>query len=278
MKEDGMYLYCIIDSGEEKQFNSPGIAKDNGIVHTVPFSDIAAVVSKSPIIKYDITRENLLAHQLVMEEALREQVVLPVRFGTICEKENELKERVLKTRYSEFKELFLNFQGKKEFGLKALWINMNEIYKEILNENCKIKSLKGELEGKSAEKTLNERITLGKMVESALSAKREKEAKKLLENLKKLSVKHKENSLISDKMVFNFAFLAECSKEKEVDDEIERLISQYENRIRFKYVGPVPLCNFVEIVITFDDHVVDLEDLVDPGRAGRVEDPCGTKC
>lgn len=250
MKEDGRYLYCIIDSGEEKQFNSSGIAKEK-MVYTVPFSDIAAVISKSPIIKYDITRENLLAHQLVMEEALKDHVVLPVRFGTICEKENEIKEKILKPRHLEFKELFLNFQGKKEFGLKALWINMDEIYKEILNENCKISSLKGKIEGKPAERTLNERITLGKMVESALKEKKEKEAKKVLENLKKLSVKYKENSLMGDKMVFNFAFLAECSKEKEVDEEIERLTSQYDGRIRFKYVGPLPPCNFVEIVISW---------------------------
>ncbi|GFP25936.1 hypothetical protein HKBW3S25_01420, partial [Candidatus Hakubella thermalkaliphila] len=48
------------------------------------------------------------------------------------------------------------------------------------------------------------------------------------------------------------AFLVDRSREKEFDNQIDELSTKYDDRIKFKYVGPVPPCNFVEVKVTWD--------------------------
>jgi hypothetical protein len=47
----------------------------------------------------------------------------------------------------------------------------------------------------------------------------------------------------------NAAFLADKGKEKEFDNIMEELSDKYENKVKFMYAGPLPVFNFVNIVI-----------------------------
>ena len=62
-KGEGKYVYCIIKSKEPRSFGPVGIGGRGDEVHTVHYEDLAAVVSNTPIIVYDPTRENVLAHR-----------------------------------------------------------------------------------------------------------------------------------------------------------------------------------------------------------------------
>src|SRR3954447_1942073 len=69
----GTYVYCV---GSAELFG-PGRPSLKGQavggpdveVRTVEYGDLAAVVSDAPVMNYDITRDNLLAHQRVVEES-----------------------------------------------------------------------------------------------------------------------------------------------------------------------------------------------------------------
>jgi len=86
MEKEGIYIYCIIGTEAAKAFGLIGIGGRGDKVYTICFKDIAAVVSNSPIIKYTVSRKNMLAHERAIEEAMNEHTVLPVRFATIAEK------------------------------------------------------------------------------------------------------------------------------------------------------------------------------------------------
>ncbi len=55
----GKYMYCIICSSEPRQFTTRGIGERGDIVHTVPFMNLAAVVSDSPTVEYESSRRNI---------------------------------------------------------------------------------------------------------------------------------------------------------------------------------------------------------------------------
>jgi hypothetical protein len=82
--EEGIYIYCIIESQEPLLFGAVGIGGRGDDVYTVSFQDIGAVVSKSPVKKYPVARENLIPHEQVIEEVMKTHTVLPVRFATIA--------------------------------------------------------------------------------------------------------------------------------------------------------------------------------------------------
>lgn len=258
MTKEGRYLYCIIQLNRTKSFGPMGIGNRNDNVYTINYRDIACVVSNSLVTKYSITRENTVAHQRVLEEVMREFTLLPVRFCTIADSkdnsndlEDKIKEKLLKERYEEFKDLLGYMNGKVELGLKAIWNKIETIYEEVVKETPEIRRLRNTLISIPPEKTRSERIMLGEMVKSALDEKKGREWKIIFEALKKFSIDTRMNKVFGDRMVLNAAFLARSEKQKAFDEEVNNLEKRYNGKMSFKYVGPVPPYNFVEIVVAW---------------------------
>src|SRR5881396_1016421 len=88
---DGVYVYCIIESGEPRTFGKIGIGGRGDEVFTVHYRDLAAVVSRAPLVVYDPTRENALTHEHVQEVVMNEHgfTPVPMSFGTLFKTEND---------------------------------------------------------------------------------------------------------------------------------------------------------------------------------------------
>jgi hypothetical protein len=88
------------------------------------------------------------------------------------------------------------------------------------------------------------------VVKEALDTKRAWEEEAILNTFKGLWVEHKTNNVFGDQMVTNSAFLVPKDREKAFDEAVDKLTATYDGGMRLKYVGPIPPCNFVEIVVT----------------------------
>jgi hypothetical protein len=256
MSTEGKYIYCIINGKVEKDFDPVGIGGREDRVHTVVFEDIAAVVSNSPIVQYPISRENTLAHMKVMEMFMEDYAILPVKFGTIAEgnerrsPQERIKLEILKARYKELNDLLARMSNKIELGLKAIWLDMEAIFNEIAGENKDIEILKNRISTGNPSRAYSQRIKLGEMVKKALDDKRAMEELKILNMLNGAYHALRQNKIFGDNMITNSAFLVDRNRMQEFDKLIDKLFSIYEGRTKFKYVGPSPPCNFVDLVIT----------------------------
>ncbi len=248
----GKYMYCIIRCPEPHQFTNLGIGERGDVVHTVHFEDLAVVASDSPVVEYDSSRRNMMAHTLVLEEVMRDFTILPVRFGTVAPSVEAVQEKLLKRRFGEFHGLLQEMEGRVELGLKAFWYE-DVIFQEIVEENPPIRRLRDSLTGRPSEETYYERIHLGEMIEAAMWKKRDEDAEKILTPLRLLVRETRANKVIMDRMVLNAAFLVDEARQVEFDEAIERLDQKMGKRLIFKYVGPVPPYNFVNIVVTWED-------------------------
>jgi hypothetical protein len=250
--EEGIYIYCIIESKEPLSFGAIGIGGRGDDVYTVCFRDIGAVVSKSPVRKYPVAREHLMPHEEVIEEVMKTHTVLPVRFATIAENEEKVK-WILEREYSKFVELLKKMQGKKELALKLMF-KEDLVYKEILEKYDDIKALKEKIAPLSPEKSHYQRMEIGRMVETALQKERESHKEDVLSKLSPLSEEVKTNSTYGELMIVNAAFLVAKEKEREFDVEVQGLAERFGDTVRFKYVGTLPPFNFVNLVITMEQH------------------------
>ena len=248
MVNEGKYLYCVIKSNEGRNFGPIGIGKRGDVVATVGYNDISAVISNSPMTQYVINRENMTSHEKVIEEVMQDYTVLPVRFCTIAASAEEVR-NLLRRRYPEFRGLLRDMDNKVEMGLKALWKDMNQIFREIAEEDREVRKLKKEAQGKSGQTKTSSKIALGKAVKKALEAKKDKEAAKILSTFKRTAIDLRTNDSFGDPMFLNTAFLIDRSREKEFDYLVEELVEKYMDRANFKYVGPAPPFNFVNIVV-----------------------------
>src|SRR6201989_188190 len=116
---EGKYVYCIIRNDRSREFGEIGIGSASR-VYTVSHNDLAAVVSDTPIVIYDPTRENVLAHEFVNETVMREFTLIPMSFGTVFRSEDDVSE-LLRSTYQAFSDVLEKMQDKIEFGLKVLW-------------------------------------------------------------------------------------------------------------------------------------------------------------
>jgi len=60
-------------------------------------------------------------------------------------------------------------------------------------------------------------------------------------------VASRDNKPIGDKMIMNAAFLLEREKEVEFDKTVNQIAKRFENLLSFRYSGPWPPYNFVNI-------------------------------
>ena len=247
---EGQYIYAIVATNEEKRFGPIGIGDQNSEVYSVCYRDIGAVISDSPIFQYPVTRANTIAHQKVMEEVMKQYPMLPVRFGTIGEGIHLIMERVLKARYEELRDSLNYMRDKVELGLKAIWPDMKPIFQEIAEKNKDIARLKQSLLQRKGG-TQREQVRLGEMVKDALDAMKVHEEQAILSSFNGLWVEQKISNPFGDQIVTNTAFLVEKDEEERFDRAVEDVTAMYDGKMKFKYVGPVPPCNFVEIVVTW---------------------------
>lgn len=247
MEKEGKYIYCIIGTKQERNFGPVGIEGND--VLTMGYDDLSMVVSNHSLTKLVVNRENMIAHEKTIEKVMEEfDSVLPVRFGTIASSADEIR-NLLDRRYREFKDRLRYIDHKVELGIKALWRNMDVIFKEIVEENKEIRKMKEKIQKDTSKKNIQAKMEAGKMVHEALTKKKEKEAEKIVAILKKTAADYKLNKTIGDEMFMNAAFLVDKGQEKEFDNVVDDLDEKHKKRIKFMYAGPLPVFNFVNIVI-----------------------------
>ena len=239
----GRYVYCIIRSSTPLKFGAIGMDEEWAEVYTINYKDMAAVVSDVPITPLDSTRENVLAHERVNESVMREHTVIPMSFGTIFKTREDILE-LLRSAYEAFADVLNKMQDKLEFGLKVLW-DRDEIIRVIEREDEDIHRLKNEISSQKGS-TYFARMQYGRLIDTALQQRSERYLAEFLQRLRDVSVASRVNRAIGDKMIMNAAFLVQRDQEQPFDRRIKEIASQFE-KLTFKYTGPWPPYNFVNI-------------------------------
>ena len=239
----GKYVYCIIEAPESLRFGPIGIGAAPSDVYTVHYRNLAAVVSDAPLEVLDSTRENVLAHERVNETVMREHTVIPMSFGTIFKTREDIVE-LLRSAAEAFGDVLDKMQNKLEFGLKILW-DREQAIREVEGQDEDISRLKKEISTQKGP-TYFARMQYGRLVDSALQSQSERYVAEILDQLRDVSVASRINKPIGDKMIMNAAFLISRDQEGAFDTKVKSIAGKFD-KLTFKYTGPWPPYNFVNI-------------------------------
>lgn len=243
--EGGRYVYGIVQAKDPVTFGKVGIGGSGEMVYTVNYQDIAAVVSNTSVYIFDPTRENALAHEHVIETVMKNHTIIPMSFGTVFRTDDDIRE-VLKSIYPSLKDVLHQMAGKLEFGLKVNW-DRDQIIEDIKQEDEEIRQFHQEIIRKHLQSTYLARMQLGRMIDKALAERSISYVREIYEALRGVCVASRDNSPIGDKMIMNAAFLVERDREAEFDSAVNKIARKYGQRLKFKYTGPWPPYNFVNI-------------------------------
>jgi len=257
MDEKREYIYCIISESRPQRFSFVGI--NNREVNLVHYKDIAAVVSPTPVINFDrLDKKELMrhvtTHQQVNEEIMKEYDVVPMAFGIIAPSVDEVL-RILETVYLQFKTALKNISGKTEFAVQAWW-DPKKILEELANTNSEIQKLQQEIFSKGSILGMPIKLKLGKLIQKEAETQRQTFINDIRADLQSLSYDSTLNKLIDDDMIANLSFFIEKVREPELDRKMQELGKKYEGKLRFKYIGPMPLYSFVNINLSLGNFEV----------------------
>jgi hypothetical protein len=242
--EQGIYVYCIVESVERRTFGKVGIA-NRGEAYTISYRDLAAVVSDAPLAVYDPTRENVLCHEHVNEVVMEEFTVLPMSFGTVFRTRDDIIE-LLRSTYDALKDVLQKMTGKIEFGLKVNW-DKPQVIAGIEQQSEEIRKLREEIETAKSSSTYFARMQLGRLIDTALSARADDYVEEIYVALRDCAIASRSNKPIGENMIMNAAFLVERDRAEAFDKAVNDIAKRFEGMLNFKYTGPWPPYNFVNI-------------------------------
>ncbi|MBU4000510.1 GvpL/GvpF family gas vesicle protein [Patescibacteria group bacterium] len=248
MTQEGKFIYGFISTKEQKNLGSIGI--EQGDVYFFPYKDVAAVVSDLPLIQFDsLPREtllrNLAVYQAVIEMVMKSHHIIPMKFGTVVQGEEDLK-KMLEKGYGRINTNLKEMENKIELDVAALWSNFDSILKEI-GEEEEIKRLKEEALTKPPEQVFEIKVQLGKLVKDTLDKKREQCASQLSDVLKKDAANYRSHAVMDDSMIMNTAFLIDKDRQETFETKVDQLDKQYNGGINFRIVGPLPPYSFTTL-------------------------------
>ena len=252
--DNGIYAYSIIECAEPRTFGKIGIGGRGDDVYTVHYKDLAAVVSRTPLVMYDPTRENALAHEHVNEVSIEEGFTpVPMSFGTLFKTEKDIVE-FLEDTYDALRDVLVKMKDKLEFALRVNWAR-DEVLAEIERDDENIRRLKEEI-SKSQQSTYFARMQLGRLVDQALADKSDAYVRDIYEYLREAAIASRSNKPIGDKMIMNAAFLVQRDRADIFDRKVQEIAQRYEGKLSFRYTGPWPPWNFVTIRLQLERSAV----------------------
>ena len=96
-----------------------------------------------------------------------------------------------------------------------------------------------------------QRVRLGEAVAHALEARRQRDADSILARLQPLA----EDLVVEEadsRLALTASFLVDRKDEKAFDDKVKEISRKYEDLLTFKYTGPWPPYNFVNIKLKLE--------------------------
>lgn len=250
----GSYLYCVTNSQPFTQSGSS--LQMTGVggypVRVITQGDLAAVVSDSQTDQYEITLDNVRAHEDVVEAVMRQADVLPVSFGTVANSDQEIQERLLQREADALRSQLEGVKGRVEMGVKALW-EQEALFAQIATQYSDIQELREQIVGTTPEETYDVRLELGERTDAAIQSQREQDAANILDALSPLAVATKTNGIITDMMIVNAAFLVDKSQVAAFNEKVNALQQANAGRMTFQPAGPLPPYNFVTVVVRWEE-------------------------
>jgi len=251
MTGNAKFIYGFVSANERRDVGLMGI--DQGEVSTFPYQDVAAVVSDMPFTLFsslpkEALLHNLTIYQSVIESVMKDSDIIPVKFGTMIEGEEELK-RVLENGHGSISENLKQMEGKIELNVAAVWSDFETIFKEIGEEEG-IKRLREEASSKAPDQAFEIKISVGRLVKESLDKRKEECASLILDVLKKEAEDYRAHGMMDDSMIMNTAFLIKEDKQETFEKKVRELDSHNQDKINFRIVGPLPPYSFSTFEIT----------------------------
>jgi hypothetical protein len=236
------YVYGLVGPDTKLPDDLKGLGP-SGRVSKVAHGRVAAIVSDVPTDRPLGTRDDLLAHEAVVDTVAATTAVLPMRFPAVVE-EKGVVEELLAPHHDRFVAALGELEGRVQFTLKGRY-EQEVVLREVVEGNPEIRALQEKVRELPEDASYYDRVRLGELVVAALEEQRDDEAAQMLRRLEPFAVQVVPHQPGQPDDVVNAAFLVERERLPEFEDAVEDLGRDLAGRVRLRLLGPLAPYDFV---------------------------------
>lgn len=186
------------------------------------------------------TRESMSRYTEVLCQVIKHTTVVPLRFGTLFDREEEIC-KVLKKEKKSYLKFLTNLDNKIEVELKVWW--KKESFQETMMKNKRLGRWRKALE--RGEGQGYDVVEFGKAIMEVADYERKKVEKSFLATLRPLAAEWLVKDPMDEFQAFDGVYLVERQKEGDFDQAVGVLYEKYSATMIFKYTGPWAPHHFV---------------------------------
>ncbi|MFL5952763.1 MAG: GvpL/GvpF family gas vesicle protein [Gaiellaceae bacterium] len=239
---DPLYVYGVVPRDEHPALSAKGVG--GSPVEMVEHGDLAALASHVGGDTLRAPRE-LRAHWSVLQEVCEATTVVPVRFGTVLEDEQAVRERLLAANAEHLDELLAQLRGCVQVVVKGSYIEP-ELLHEIVTSSAGLSVLSARVRSVPPAAAYYDRIRLGERIAEAIAERRTADTQLVLDALGPLAVAARTEDAPGALDSFNVSLLVKRTAQREVGRKVEELAQDLGEAVEVRYVGPLPPYSFAE--------------------------------
>ncbi|MFP5022378.1 GvpL/GvpF family gas vesicle protein [Pseudonocardia phyllosphaerae] len=243
----GTYVYGVVAAGADipADLTPVGTAQGDGTaIALLDHGDLAAVVSDIEVDRPLGRRDDLLAHERVVNAVAERTTVLPMRFGGVVEDDQAVVDELLEGHHDFFVDALRALDGAVQFVVDGRY-DQDELISGIVRADPELAELSESIRGKDPDATYYERIRIGERISSALEEQRTADAGFADERLSPLARAVVVKEAGGEDGAVNLAFLVARDALAEFEDAVDALGGEWGDRVSLRLVGPVAPFDFL---------------------------------
>ena len=240
-----VYVYGVVAASAHIPDTLRGV--EDAAVWSLPYENIAAVVSSRAAEPLRASASSLKAHSRVLDQLTSTTTVLPLRFGTVLTDEESVVDSMLRPNAGELESLLDRLDGHVQLTVKVFH-DEDEVITDIVRSDTRVRQLSKKVQGVPPAAAYYDRITLGQEIARAVEERKHTAAGPLFEALAPLSSDAVTKDLRQNLLVLDADFLVPRRAVNEFDAAVDSL-AQKHPELEFRYLGPMPAYSFAVDVL-----------------------------
>jgi hypothetical protein len=183
------------------------------------------------------------AHWSVLQEASAETTVVPVRFGTVLESDDAVRQQLLEPNAARLSDLLGKLRGRVQLSVKGDY-DEERLLRDVVRTSPAVRTLRARVQSLPDAAAYYERIRLGELVAAEVDRHRDRDSRRALDKLEPMAVAAESELVSGPQGAFNLAFLVERERIDGFGIAVRELADELGERVEVRYVGPLPPYSF----------------------------------
>ncbi|MFP5071945.1 GvpL/GvpF family gas vesicle protein [Pseudonocardia nantongensis] len=242
--ESGTYVYGVVAAGSDIPTGLQAVGAEGTDIALLDHRDLAAVVSDIPVDRPLGRRDDLMAHEQVVNAVAEKVTVLPMRFGGVVENDQAVVDELLEENHDFFVEALRAIEGRVQFVLDGRY-DQDELLSGIVGNNSDIAELSESIRGQDPDATYYDRVRLGERIAAELEEQRTADAEDAEERLAPFADAVLVKQAGGEDGAVNISFLVPRDRRSDFEQAVDALGDEWGDRVALRLVGPVAPFDFL---------------------------------